>query len=79
MVETIYDKNETMRMLGNNTYMGALNKQTFSELDNILEARPYTCTRDTAMDIFMLGFIHGKRADRVRRKAVQHERYRKNI
>ena len=57
MVETIYDKNETMRMLGNNTYMGALNKQTFSELDNILEARPYTCTRDTAMDIFMLGFI----------------------
>lgn len=63
-----YDVNSTMKMLGENTYIGALNQQAFSELDNILEARPYTCTRDTAMDIFMLGFIYGKRAERKKRK-----------
>lgn len=79
MAISSYEKNETMKMLGKNTYVGALNQQTFSELDNILEARPHTCTRDTAMDIFMLGFIYGKRADRARRKAVRREGQRQSI
>lgn len=64
----VYNVNPTMEMLGKNTYVGALNEQTFSELDDILEARPYTCTRDTAMDIFLLGFIHGKRSERKKKK-----------
>lgn len=64
----VYDVNPTMKMLGKNIYLRALDQQTFSELDDILEARPYSCTRDTAMDIFMLGFIHGKRAERKKRK-----------
>lgn len=64
----VYDVNPTMKMLGKNIYLRALDQQTFSELDDILEARPYSCTRDTAMDIFMLGFIYGKRAERKKRK-----------
>ncbi|MBS6396680.1 MAG: hypothetical protein KH452_05965 [Clostridiales bacterium] len=67
-MRTCYGTNATMQMLGKNVYIGPLNMQTFSEIDDILEARPYSCSRDTAMDIFMLGYIHGKRADRERRK-----------
>ena len=63
-----YSKNDTMKMLGKNYYMPALNRQTFSELDDILEAIPFSCAENTAMDIFMLGYIHGKRAERARRK-----------
>lgn len=63
-----YSKNDTMKMLGKNYYTTALNQQTSSKLDDILEARPFSCTKDTAIDIFMLGYIHGKRAERARRK-----------
>ena len=68
MPPNLYSKNDTMKMLCKNHYMTALNGQTFSKLDDILEARPFSCTKDTAMDIFMLGYIHGKRAERARRK-----------
>lgn len=64
-----YYENPTMRMLGKNCYVGPLNQESFAQLDEILKARHYSCTRDTAMDIFMLGYIHGKRAERAKRKA----------
>lgn len=68
MPQNPYHKNPTMRMLGNNHYVGPLNQESLSQIDEILEARPFSCTRSTSMDIFMLGYIHGKRAERARRK-----------
>ena len=59
-----------MKMLGRQFQLSIIGKQGFKEIDNILEARPYTATTQTAMDIFTLGYIYGKRAERARRKGV---------
>ena len=63
-----YRANATMQMLGHQLYCRIIEKQGFKEIDNILEARPYTSTMETAMDVFALGYIYGKRAERARRK-----------
>ena len=65
-----YESNETMKMLVNQPYFSIIGKQGFKEIDNILEARPYTATEETALDLFVLGYIYGKRAERARRKGV---------
>lgn len=57
-----------MQMLGHNCYLKVFDRKVFSELDDILNARPFSYTKDTAMDIFMLGYIYGKRAERKRKK-----------
>ena len=65
-----YKANETMKMLVNQPYFSIIGNQGFKEIDNILEANPYTATMETAMDLFVLGHIYGKRAERARRKGV---------
>ncbi len=64
-----YKRNETMELLGKQTfknYFGAI-KEARKGLDEIKEARPHSFTKDAAEDIFVLGYIYGKRADRARR------------
>lgn len=63
-----YTLNATMQMLGYQYYLNVLTQETFSAIDDILTARPYTSTRETSMDVFMLGYIYGKRAERKRRR-----------
>ena len=63
-----YTLNATMQMLGHQYYLNVLTQETFSAIDDILTARPYTSTRETSMDVFMLGYIYGKRAERKRRR-----------
>lgn len=66
----VYRKNDTMIMLGKNcaveTFLG--NEEVKKQMEDIKEARPHSFTLDAAADIFMLGYIHGKRAERARRK-----------
>lgn len=64
-----YDKND-MRMLGYQ-YSAPIfwsNDAVMAEIEQIKEARPFSFTKIAASDIFMLGYIHGKRAERARRK-----------
>ena len=65
-----YRKNDTMRLLG---YQRAVSTFWCSdavrrEIEQISESRPCSFTIAAAGDIFMLGYIHGKRAERARRK-----------
>lgn len=65
-----YDKNDTMRMLGSQQAAMPFwcNDVVRREIEEIAEARPYSFDIIAASDIFMLGYIHGKRAERARRK-----------
>lgn len=58
-------------MLGKNDYEIISNKQIRLQIDNIVEARPIV-TRDTVNDIFMLGYICGKRAERAKKRGALH-------
>lgn len=68
--KNIYLLNDTMKMLGKNCYMKMLGNVEFEELENIIIAHRFPCTKELAMDLFVLGYIHGKRAERARRKKV---------
>ena len=65
-----YRKNETMRLLGHQYAVSIFwyNDEVRQEIKQISEARPYSFSLAAASDIFMLGYIHGKRAERARRK-----------
>lgn len=64
-----YKKNETMRLLGYQT-VGHFwyNNEVRMQIEHIAEARPYTFALEAAADIFNLGYIYGKRAERARKK-----------
>ena len=65
-----YRKNKTMFMLGKNCMVNVFwgNAEVKKQIYDIAEARPHNFTFEAAADIFMLGYIHGKRAERARRK-----------
>lgn len=63
-----YRKNDTMRLLGHQYSIIWDNDVVRHEIKEISEARPHTFTISAASDIFMLGYIYGKRAERARRK-----------
>lgn len=69
-IEFVYAKNETMQLLGKQCAFEPFwgNNEVRRQIGHILEARRSPFTLDAASDIFMLGFIHGKRTERVRRK-----------
>lgn len=72
----VYDMNDTMRMLGSQDISEIfwLNDKVRGQIDEIINARPYSFTLESAADIFSLGYIYGKRAERSRKKKeVPHE------
>lgn len=73
MMGDVYKKNKTMRLLGKQSTGDPFwcNEQVREEVREISEAKPYSFTLDAASDIFMLGYIHGKRAERARRRIKQ--------
>lgn len=62
-----YEANETMRLLGHQCVL-SIYDEAKDDLEDIMSARPYTVTFETALNILMLGYIHGKRAERRRKK-----------
>ncbi|MEW4414401.1 hypothetical protein [Clostridium sp. AN503] len=72
MMTSPYEKNRTMQLIGHQHSAEAFwrNEQVREEVREIAEGRPYSFTLDAAADIFMLGYIHGKRAERAVRKKI---------
>lgn len=70
MPENAYEKNTTMRLLGYQYVSDAFwcNDEVRKSVEEIAEARPYSFTIEAAADLFALGYIYGKRAERTRRK-----------
>ncbi len=70
--DSIYDSNKTMRLLGKQrTWTQVPLKEVFKQIDDILKASN-TCkykrsNTDICMDVFCLGFIYGRRAERARK------------
>lgn len=66
----IYRKNKTMFVIGKHCAAVTFwcNDEVKQQIHDIAEARPHQFTLEAAADIFMLGYIHGKRAERARRK-----------
>lgn len=65
-----YKKNATMGLIGKQCGIDIFwgNNEVRNAIKEIAEARPHAFTLEAAADIFILGYIHGKRADRARRK-----------
>lgn len=66
----VYRKNKTMFVIGKHCAGEVFwnNEEVRRQIKDIAEARPHGFTLEAATDIFMLGYIHGKRAERARRK-----------
>ena len=58
-----------MKLLGRQRMIAAFwcNDKVRKGIDEIAEARPYSFTIEAAADIFTLGYIYGKQAERARR------------
>lgn len=69
-----YDKNDTMKMLGQQQTITPFwqNDEVRKEIREISEARPFCFSLEAASDIFMLGYIHGKRAERAKKRGALH-------
>lgn len=63
-----YEANDTMILLGHQDIIGVYTQEARKQMNEIVNARRFTTTRETALDMFMLGFIYGKRAERRRRR-----------
>lgn len=69
-MSNVYEKNKTMQLLGKQRMVTAFwcNDKVRKGIDEIAEARPYSFTIEAAADIFTLGYIYGKQAERSRRR-----------
>ena len=63
-----YEKNDTMKLLGKQHIDRKFGDEMLLKMNDIMKARPYSATFVTALDILMLGYIYGKRAERVKKK-----------
>lgn len=63
-------KNKTMKLLGKQFTVSVFwqNEEVYKAIEEIAEARPHSFTINAASDIFTLGYIEGKRAERAKRK-----------
>lgn len=68
-MSNVYEKNKTMQLLGKQRMVTTFwcNDKVRKGIDEIAEARPYSFTIEAAADIFTLGYIYGKQAERARR------------
>lgn len=69
-MSNVYEKNKTMQLLGKQRMVTAFwcNDKVRKGIDEIAEARPCSFTIEAAADIFTLGYIYGKQAERSRRR-----------
>lgn len=69
-MKTIYDTNQTMKILGQQTCYHVLNAERFEHLRDVLQANVLgeRALLETGMDVFMLGYMCGKHDERQRKK-----------
>lgn len=67
-----YEKNETMKLLGQQRSVELFwgDSQVKREMEQISSARPFEFSMVAASDIFMLGYLHGKRSEREGKKTA---------
>ena len=72
MGTTIYDANDTMRMIG---YIPLPGNMKPAEVEDIINAHAPNASKplhsfmvDYGIDVFLLGYIYGKRAERAKKK-----------
>ena len=65
--DSCYEKNDTMKLLGKQHIDEKFGDEMLSQMNDIMKARPYSATFETALDILMLGYIFGKRAERLKK------------
>lgn len=63
-----YEKNETMKLLGKQVCEALYFDEVKRQIHDIADARPHSFKYGAAMDIFILGYLYGKRGERARRK-----------
>ena len=63
-----YRKNETMKLLGKQTCEALFLDETKRQVHDISAARNAHFDYNAAMDVFVLGYIYGKKAERARKK-----------
>lgn len=67
-----YDANDTMRFLGKQFTLEIIQEtNAWKDIQSIITARAGEKTLMSMLDCFMIGYIHGKRAERRRRKQGQ--------
>lgn len=69
-IKNPYETNKTMFLLGRQSFIQFVDGPVHQQILDIAAARPNTFTFDAAVDLFTLGYIHGIRAERARRKAA---------
>jgi len=72
---SLYESNKTMRLLGYQYYSQIFNSERIAAFDDILKAhmaKGKLSYSDIAMDTFTLGYIYGKRTERMRKKGGVH-------
>ena len=72
-MKSIYEKNKTMKMIGESTIYNLIfsDGEPHDDFWNVLKAHAEDKTNDIfhiCTDIFALGYIYGKRAERAKRK-----------
>lgn len=63
-----YRKNETMKLLGKQTCEALFFDEVRKQIHDIAEARNTRFDYNAAMDVFLLGYIYGKKEERARRR-----------
>lgn len=61
-------KNKTIELIGQQEYSKIFGDKEKEMLKDIVNARTFTVSEETAVDIFIAGYICGKRAERKRKK-----------
>lgn len=66
---TIYDTNETMKILGKQQICEEFwrNEKVRADMKNICDARGIYVSCDALSDFFTIGYMEGKKAERARR------------
>lgn len=67
MNQWAYSKNDTMRLISHQR-ADIINEEMHEQLEEIIKARPFEISERAAYDILIIGYIHGKRAERAKRK-----------
>lgn len=67
----IYELNEIMKMLGKQYPMQIFTEKSWGEMREVVKARRFSDPMDMAWDVFMLGYIYGKRSERSKHKKKQ--------
>lgn len=57
----MYSKNTTMRLLGKQRYGEIVTEEAVQEIKDICRARKGEITENAAIDVYILGFLHGRK------------------